>query len=200
AVQDALAHSHTNHTCENQPVISQALPSHQPVYYSASPRPEKKHVVQEQMQIYRSLHMEAENIQQQNEPVLGYALGQLHGIYILAENAQGLVMIDMHAAHERILYEKMKAELSQQNIAIQSLLVPITFLVSEREADAAENALDVFQQFGFCIERMSKDTLVVCEVPQLLTHGPIGQLIRDIIGDLLDSQKSLRAEVQINKL
>lgn len=202
AVHDALAQSHPGVTCENQPAMIHEQPAHvhhQHTHYSSSPGLEKRNVVQEQMEIYRVLHAPAENIQH-NEPVLGYALGQLHGIYILAENAQGLVMIDMHAAHERIVYEKMKAALLNQDIAIQTLLVPITLSVSEREADVVENSLQIFQQFGFCIQRIAAEIIAVREVPQLLAHGPIEQLIRDIISDLLDAGKSSRAEEQMNKL
>lgn len=205
AVHDALAHSHPGATCDNhQPeIVPQIVSQPQHVHYSPSIRPEKRTVVQEQMEIYRSLHAStpvAEEIPQDNTPTLGYALGQLHGIYILAENAQGLVMIDMHAAHERIVYEKMKAELAKQEIAIQTLLVPLTLSLSEREADAVEHSPDIFQQFGFCIQRISKETIAVREVPQLLAQGPIEQLIRDIISDLLEKGKSSRAEEQMNKL
>lgn len=171
-------------------------------HYSPSPRIEKN-VVQEQMKIYRALHQDtqlAEKIGEEKTPSLGYALGQLQGIYILAENEQGLVMIDMHAAHERIVYEKMKAAMLNQTMPIQTLLVPITISISEREADAVEQSTEIFQQFGFCIERMGKETIAVREVPQLLVQGPVDQLIRDIISDLLEHGGSSRAEEQINKL
>jgi DNA mismatch repair protein MutL len=212
AVHDALAHSHPGAACDDhhQPETVHAVSRHahqhqHQSHYSSSPHPEKRTVVQEQMEIYRALHtatpVAAEGpVQQNHTPTLGYALGQLHGIYILAENEQGLVMIDMHAAHERIVYEKMKAELSTQNIAIQTLLVPLTLALSEREADAVEHSPEIFQQFGFSIQRISKETIAVREVPQLLAQGPIEQLIRDIISDLLEKGKSSRAEEQINKL
>lgn len=158
-------------------------------------------VLQEQLEIYKSLH--AEPTPQpvvEREPTLGYALGQLHGIYILAENTHGLVMIDMHAAHERIVYEKMKAALANQNILIQTLLVPLTLHVSEREADAIEHAINLFEQLGFHLQRMSKEVIAVREVPQLLAHGPIEQLVRDIVTDLLEHGESSRVQDNIHKL
>jgi DNA mismatch repair protein MutL len=133
-------------------------------------------------------------------PPLGFALGQLQGIYILAENAQGLVMVDMHAAHERIVYEKMKHALAQQQIQKQILLVPITLALSEREADCIETAPILFEQLGFTVERIGKETLAVREVPQLLADGPIEQLIRDIIVDLIEHGKSSRAQEHIHHL
>lgn len=157
--------------------------------------------IQEQLTIYQTLHAEnAAEIIADSIPVLGFALGQLHGIYILAENAQGLVMVDMHAAHERIVYEKMKVAWVQKQMATQILLVPLTISLSEREAECAEKATELFQQFGFKVERIGKENLVVREVPQLLSNGPIEQLVRDIIVDLLVHGESLRVEENINRL
>jgi DNA mismatch repair protein MutL len=175
----ASHHSHAHsHARERAPVLS---------------------VVQEQLAIYRHLHDET-TVPQDNTPPLGYALGQLQGIYILAENAQGLVMIDMHAAHERIVYEKMKTAFERQQIPVQTLLVPLSIAFSEREADAVEQAPEFFQQLGFKVERMGKETIAIREVPQLLANGPIEQLIRDIAADLLEHGESSRAQENINRL
>lgn len=133
-------------------------------------------------------------------PPLGYALAQLQGIYILAENAQGLIMVDMHAAHERILYEKMKRDWHAQTISVQVLLIPITLTLSEREVDCAHDHQDFFQQLGFKIERFAQQTVIVREVPQLLAEGPIEELIRDIVTDLLTQEHSQRSEEQIHRL
>jgi DNA mismatch repair protein MutL len=217
AVHDALAQSHAGTECEHheashspraevinlhqhhQPVIKPAMTS---VQYASS-KPMNKQVIQEQLEIYKTLHESSpvtESIKQDNVPTLGYALCQLQGIYILAENAQGLVMIDMHAAHERIVYEKMKTSFANQTMAIQALLVPMTISLSEREADAVEQAPDIFMQLGFSLQRISKEMIAVREVPQLLAHGPIDQLIRDIVSDLIEHGKSTRVEDSINKL
>jgi DNA mismatch repair protein MutL len=133
-------------------------------------------------------------------PPLGYAIGQLHGIYIFAENEQGLIMIDMHAAHERIIYEKMKTAYAQQQIPIQLLLVPLTIKLSEREADCAEQAAEFFAQLGFQVARMSKETLIVRAVPLWFADAPVEQLIRDIITDLLTNGSSSRAQEQVHHL
>src|SRR5579883_56848 len=116
---------------------------------------------------------------------LGFAIAQLQGIYILAENDAGLVIVDMHAAHERILYEQMKASLSQHNMPKQCLLMPLTLTLSEREADCVEHEIEFFHQIGFQVERIAKETIAIREVPQLLAEGPLDQLVRDIISDLL---------------
>ena len=158
----------------------------------------KPHRVQEQLAIYRTLHEEAPK--EEVAPKLGYALGQLQGIYILAENEQGLVMIDMHAAHERIVYEKMKTALAQQQMPVQTLLVPITIALSERETDCVEEARGLFQELGFNVARIAKETIAVREVPQLLADGPIEQLIRDIIADVLQHGESSRAQANIHRL
>lgn len=186
------------------PVQKNPAPSYVPAYKEKAP------VIQEQLAIYKTLHEETtvspfgEVISivesQPDVPPLGYALCQLQGIYILAENAKGLVMIDMHAAHERIVYEKMKQSFSKQELAIQSLLVPMTLAVSEREADSVEKNIDFFASLGFKVERMGNETIAIREVPQLLAQGPIDQLIRDMISDLLVHGSSVRAEENINQL
>lgn len=199
AVHDALAHESVecDHHHEPAPTKIISTPT-KTVHYPSSPRQEKVHAVQETMEIYRSLHADVKT--ENPEPTLGYALGQLQGIYILAENAEGLVMIDMHAAHERIVYEKMKTALANQQVAVQTLLVPISLAVSEREADVIDHSLSMFQTLGFDLQRLGKETIVVREVPQLLAHGPIEELIRDIITDIIEQGKSSRAEESINHL
>lgn len=221
SIQDALANIHAGEECShekiNQVDTTSCLSPSQPIlppkksmvsFLSATESRStptslraRHQVVQEQFEVYRALS--AENLTaihlQQDVPALGYALGQLHGIYILAENQQGLVMIDMHAAHERILYEKMKIAISQQQLIIQTLLIPITLAVSEREADTVEVSL-LFQKLGFNIHRMSKEIITIREVPQLLAHGPIEQLVRDIITDLLEYGESSRSQENINRL
>ncbi len=174
-------------------------------FVNKSPRA-RENVIQEQLEIYRALHADSDAwsvkpaVNENLSPPLGNALGQLQGIYILAENAQGLVMIDMHAAHERIVYEQMKAALANRQIQVQALLVPLTITISEREADSIEQYPGLFQQFGFHVQRIGKETIVVREVPQLLAHGPIEQLIRDIIADLLEHGGSSRAQENINRI
>lgn len=169
--------------------------------FSAPPKPER---VAEQMSLYRTLTTAAEPVAQEpvsvTMPPLGYAIGQLLGIYIFAQKENKLVIVDMHAAHERVLYEKMKTAWQAQQITAQKLLVPLTINLSEREADQVENALEIFQQLGFMVARISNETIAIREVPQLLAHGPIDQLIRDVVADLLEHGSSTRVDEYINHL
>jgi DNA mismatch repair protein MutL len=133
-------------------------------------------------------------------PPLGYALGQLHGIYILAQNAQGLVLVDMHAAHERITYERLKCAFDAQAIATQPLLVPVGVAVASREADLAEDQAEVFARLGFVVERAGPETLLVREVPALLAGSDAAQLLRDVIADLAAHGSSARIGTQRDEL
>lgn len=127
-------------------------------------------------------------------PPLGYALAQLHGVYILAQNTQGLVLVDMHAAHERITYERLKCAWAAQSVATQPLLVPVGVTVSEREADAAEENAALFVRLGFVVERAGPETLLVREVPALLAAADIPALLRDVLADLREHGSSARLE------
>jgi DNA mismatch repair protein MutL len=118
-------------------------------------------------------------------PPLGYALAQLHGVYILAENAEGLVLVDMHAAHERISYERLKVAWETKNLTAQVLLVPLSLAVSEREAEVAEQHLALFHELGFELNRAGPTSLIVRQVPTLLIDVNCSQLIRDVLADLL---------------
>lgn len=165
--------------------------------------------IQEQMAVYRALHEEPAVPHTQpaataeppapahHTPPLGYALGQLQGVYILAENEHGLTLVDMHAAHERVVYEKMKTALEQQQMPVQKLLVPVTIAMSEREADAVEQSPGIFSTLGFEAARLGSDTIAVRAVPQLLADGPIEQLVRDIAADLLEHGDSQRGREHI---
>ena len=117
-------------------------------------------------------------------PLLGYAITQLHGIYILAQNAHGLVIVDMHAAHERIMYEKLKTSYQDDISATQPLLVPLTINVSQQEALITEQYNELFSKFGFNVERFGDESIVVREIPSLLQQADVGRLIRDVLADL----------------
>lgn len=133
-------------------------------------------------------------------PPLGYALAQLHGIYILSQNAQGLVLVDMHAAHERIVYERMKLAFDQDRIRSQPLLVPVSVAVSGREADLAEEQPEHFERLGFRLERMGEETLVIREVPIALAKADVALLLRDVLADLSQVGASDRIEAHLNEL
>ena len=133
-------------------------------------------------------------------PPLGFAIAQLHGIYILAQNAQGLIVVDMHAAHERITYERMKCDLGESRIVSQPLLVPLGMAVSSREADFAEQYAEWFARLGFVIERMGPETLLVREMPTLLAQANIEALVRDVLSDLIEHGGTRRIEESVNEL
>ncbi len=136
----------------------------------------------------------------QDVPPLGYALAQLKGIYILAENKEGLVLVDMHAAHERITYERLKEARLGSDVALQPLLVPVTINVSESEITAWLGKKDLFSELGLEIEQMDKTILVIRSVPDMLAHADVSQLVRDVLSDLVAHEHSTRIEDTIHEI
>lgn len=136
----------------------------------------------------------------QTIPPLGYAVAQLHGVYILAENAQGLVVVDMHAAHERITYERLKLAMDQEGLRSQPLLVPESIAVSQREADCAEEHASWFNRLGFALQRMGPESLAIREIPSLLRQADAPQLVRDVLADLMEYGTSDRVQAHLNEL
>ena len=128
-------------------------------------------------------------------PPLGFAVAQLHGIYILAENEEGMIVVDMHAAHERITYERLKRSWAEDKIRSQPLLVPHSMAVSEREADMAESNPEVFNRLGFHLDRAGPETLVVREVPALLKEADVAPLLRDVLSDLLARSERINEQM-----
>ena len=133
-------------------------------------------------------------------PPLGFAVAQLHGIYILAENADGLVVVDMHAAHERITYEHLKISMAEDNIRSQPLLVPSALAVSQKEGDCAEEFAETFHQLGFELNRLSPEQLTIRAVPSLLKDSNVEQLVRDVLSDLLEHGSSERIQQEMNEI
>ncbi|MDF3839609.1 DNA mismatch repair endonuclease MutL [Cupriavidus basilensis] len=115
---------------------------------------------------------------------LGYAIAQLHGIYVLAQNARGLVLVDMHAAHERILYEQIKTALEARELAVQPLLIPVTLTASPVEIGAAEEHQETLALLGFDIAPVSPTTLAIRAIPALLKQADTEALARDVLRDL----------------
>lgn len=133
-------------------------------------------------------------------PPLGFAIAQLHGIYILAQNALGLVIVDMHAAHERITYEHMKTASSNEGIKVQPLLVPISIAVSEKEADLAEEHNSYLQSLGMEIERLGPESISLRQVPTILANANVEQLLRDVLSDISDHGTSDRLEAHRDEI
>jgi DNA mismatch repair protein MutL len=120
----------------------------------------------------------------QDDFPLGFAVAQLHGIYILAQNAKGLVLVDMHAAHERILYEQLKDALDEDAMQVQPLLIPVTFHADPVEVGTAEENQDALQSLGFDINVLSPTTLAVRAIPALLKNADAQTLARDVLRDV----------------
>jgi DNA mismatch repair protein MutL len=138
------------------------------------------------------------------EHPLGFAVAQIHGVYVLAQNAQGLVVVDMHAAHERIMYEKLKNALDSHAVAMQPLLLPVSFHAGKLEVatvQEAQNANDnSLQQLGFDIAVLSPTTLAIRAVPALLQQADVVQLARDVLHDLREYGASRALTEQRNEL
>ncbi|WP_455367094.1 DNA mismatch repair endonuclease MutL [Kaarinaea lacus] len=133
-------------------------------------------------------------------PPLGYALAQIQGVYILAENRQGLVIVDMHAAHERITYERLKTAFDENSVRSQPLLVPISIVASETEVKLAEQYRDIFASLGFVVEPMGKETLAIRQVPSILREAKVENLVRDVLSDIVVHGDSQRIRQEINEI
>jgi DNA mismatch repair protein MutL len=133
-------------------------------------------------------------------PPLGYALAQLGAIYVLAENAAGLIVVDMHAAHERITYERLKNDLAAQREVAQPLLVPLALDVSTREADLVEEHGAALAAVGLEIVRRAPTQISVAAVPLLLEGIAVEPLVRDVLSDLAAGQGASRVEERTNEL
>ena len=141
------------------------------------------------------------------EYALGRALAQLHGVFILAENARGLVLVDAHAAHERVLYERMKRELAEGPVPSQAMLVPEPIHVAEDEADVLEARREELSGLGISLDRVGPSTVVVRAAPPLLGREDVSALIAGLVrdegrpaphahlGEVLDAQSRVLADV-----
>ena len=134
------------------------------------------------------------------EAPLGLAIAQLHGVYILAQNRRGLVLVDMHAAHERIVYERLKESLDDGQIRAQPLLVPLQLRLSESEADLAESRAEDFERLGLELRRQGPETVSVRRVPALLQGADVESLVRDVLSDFAVKGASRRIEETGNEL
>jgi DNA mismatch repair protein MutL len=130
---------------------------------------------------------------------LGYAIAQLHGVYILAQTAEGVVLVDMHAAHERVMYERMKKLLSGHT-AQQQLLLPEILHVTAAQAEAADAHAEQFAALGFGVSRLAPDQLALRAIPSLLAGRDAVSIVRDVLSDLLEQGHSRAVEESINHL
>ncbi len=165
--------------------------------------------VAEQMAFYQNLHEKTPSVgatadrqadDQETVPPLGYALAQLKGVYILAENTNGLILVDMHAAHERIVYERMKQQQREQGIQTQPLLVPLSLHVSKREADLCDTHGPLLAELGLGLERLGEDSLVLRSIPLCLQRDDAEQLVRDVLADLVEFGQTSRVQDRQDEL
>lgn len=177
--------------------------------YQYTPRPSQPVAAGEAQAVYREFYAPLDNAaaapgalpdSQGDIPPLGYALAQLKGIYILAENAIGLVLVDMHAAHERIMYERLKVAMASEGLSGQPLLVPESLALSQREADCAEEHAQWFQRLGFELQRLGPETLAIRQIPALLKQAEANRLVQDVLADLMEYGSSDRIQAHLNEL
>mgnify|MGYP001547251974 CR=1 FL=1 len=139
--------------------------------------------------------------QDQSLPPLGFAVAQIHGVFILSENQHGMVVVDMHAAHERITYERMKSKFDQEGIIkTQPLLLPVTLNCSSREAQLCEDNSDWLEKLGLELDRLSEQSVVIRSIPVLLQRDNAEQLVRDLLADLVVYGESRRIQESINEV
>ncbi|NAW34157.1 DNA mismatch repair endonuclease MutL [Halomonas alimentaria] len=133
-------------------------------------------------------------------PPLGYAVAQLHGVYILSQSERGLILVDMHAAHERIVYERMKTQVHGGRLEAQPLLVPVSLAASPAEVATAESEREAFARLGVELDVAGPETLLVRQVPALLADADVEPLVREMLADLERYGRSDRLEAHINEL
>ncbi|MDD2761962.1 MAG: DNA mismatch repair endonuclease MutL [Methylomonas sp.] len=156
--------------------------------------------VEEQLQAYRKLFpkdLETET-ELQAMPPLGFALAHIHDIYILAETKEGIVLVDAHAAHERVTYERLKRHFHDGAIVSQPLLLPIKIQVTSAEAELAEEEHEFFHNLGFELNRSGPETIILRSTPVLLAKTDVDELVRDMLAELLTLGSSRKAEERIN--
>jgi DNA mismatch repair protein MutL len=218
-LQRALAEDRPQHhiqigqvSHDSQTLVNDASQTSMPLSVAPSTNPMQSYASQSTpnlpLQAYQALYGQ-ERAQQQGTdtaldsefiPPLGFAIAQLKGIYILAENAQGLIVVDMHAAHERITYERLKSHFEAEKLVSQPLLVPESLTVSQREADCVEQYPDIFSRLGFVVERAATESIVVREIPAMLRGSEVESLLRDVLSDVLQQGSSERIRHHINDI
>lgn len=133
-------------------------------------------------------------------PPLGFALAQLSGIYVLAENRDGLIIVDMHAAHERITYERLKRSFHEDRVKPRPLLVPVDVKVAPREADLVDTHAEELERLGLVVVRRGPEDVQVLAIPQLLDGTDTAELLRDVLSDLAEGGGCDRIEARIDEL
>ena len=200
----------------NQQSANELTPQQTRPYFDSKPtfnqRPPQQTslplTVAESIQAYAALYPEDQPLQKQQQPIpqkqdippLGYAIAHLHNIYILAETPNGIILVDAHAAHERVTYERLKQQYQQGAVPSQPLLLPIKINVSSAEADLAEQEHEFFSSLGFELNRSGPETIILRSTPALLGNIDKETLIRDVLADITEHGMSQRIQEQSNQL
>lgn len=163
-----------------------------PMSYSARPALLTQHY-------QHFLAQEVTSIQEKLIP-LGTPIAQLHDIYILAQNKEGLIIVDMHAAHERIVYERLKKQLSKSNVITEQLLIPISIHLSREEMQCWLDHQSALASIGLLTEQLGEQAVLLREIPAILKGKALEQLLRDIISDLLTDETSMRLQKHVNHI
>ena len=205
--QDHIRGSESQEIADHNPIFPDQKPlplvGNSPNSYSSSWPSLQSASVNAPVSSYQNLYSSQLQDGENNDgeiPPLGFAIAQLKGIFILAENSHGLIIIDMHAAHERITYERMKNAFDEQGLVAQPLLVPENLAVSQREADAVDAHQAVFSKLGFAVERAGSESIIVREMPAILRGSEVERLLRDVLSDLLQHGSSERIKNHINEI
>ncbi|MBE0468623.1 MAG: DNA mismatch repair endonuclease MutL [Methyloprofundus sp.] len=134
------------------------------------------------------------------EPPLGYAVAHLHDVYILTETKNGIILIDAHAAHERVTYERFKTQYHQGSVPSQPLLLPVQVQVNSTEADLADDQQAFFMSLGFELNRMGEEIIVIRAIPALLSGTDVALLVKDVLADIIEHGMSQRVEQSCNEI
>lgn len=134
------------------------------------------------------------------EPPLGYAVAHLHDVYILTETKNGIILVDAHAAHERVTYERFKTQYHQGSVPSQPLLLPVQVQVNSAEADLADDQQAFFMSLGFELNRMAEEMIVIRAIPALLSGTDVALLVQDVLADIIEHGMSQRVEQSCNEI
>ncbi|MDP1574045.1 MAG: DNA mismatch repair endonuclease MutL [Coxiellaceae bacterium] len=173
----------------------------EPIHYASS----TPTISAAQMKTYQALHEQStlplgEEAQENPDYPMGFAIGQVQEIYIVAQNKMGMIIVDMHAAHERILYEQLKSHRGDIYSAKQALLVPIVVELSLQEMQAYENHVHLFSDIGFSVDAIGKNQLIIREMPALIKNKNPQVLLSDVLSDLVEKEKSTRIAAEMDSV
>lgn len=198
---------------ENLAQPSDAKANAYPKTFAYVPPPEPRQTslplsVEEEIQAYSTLYPASEQLEtvpQKNDVggqsyPLGFAIAHLHNIFILSETANGIILVDAHAAHERVTYERLKQQYQDSVVVSQPLLLPVSVRITESEAELAEQQSDFFKSLGFELSRTGPESVVIRSVPSILANTDVATLIKDVLVDITQFGDSSRIQEKANEI